>query len=71
MGLFAEELAVETNDSTTKVLGEVTLQKAAQELVRAVRASLTFDWTMGANARAQRHCCSNAFCDNTGIHREA
>jgi type I restriction enzyme R subunit len=46
--------ALETNDSAVKVLGDDTLRTIAQELVRAVRANVTIDWTLRENVRAQR-----------------
>ncbi|MER3456031.1 MAG: DEAD/DEAH box helicase, partial [candidate division GAL15 bacterium] len=56
LGLTEEELAfydaLETNDSAVKVLGEPTLRKIAQELVRTVRANVTVDWTVRENVRA-------------------
>ncbi len=36
-----------------KVLGDETLRTIAQELVRTVRASVTIDWTLRENVRAQ------------------
>jgi len=45
--------ALEVNDSTVKVLGNETLKAIAQELVKAVRRSVTIDWTVRENARAQ------------------
>jgi type I restriction enzyme R subunit len=36
-----------------KVLGDETLRIIAQELVRAVRSSVTIDWTMREHVRAQ------------------
>jgi type I site-specific restriction-modification system R (restriction) subunit len=36
-----------------KVLGDETLKTIAQELVAAVRRSVTIDWTVRENARAQ------------------
>jgi type I restriction enzyme R subunit len=57
LGLTEEELAfydaLETNDSAVKVLGEPTLRRIAQELVRTVRANVTIDWTLRENVRAQ------------------
>ena len=44
---------METNDSAVKVLGEPTLRRIAQELVRTVRANVTIDWTLRENVRAQ------------------
>jgi type I restriction enzyme R subunit len=40
------------NDSAVKVLGDDTLRTIAQELVRAVRANVTIDWTVRENVRA-------------------
>ncbi len=45
--------ALETNDSAVKVLGDETLRDIARELVAAVRANITIDWTMRENVRAQ------------------
>jgi len=57
LGLTEEEIAfydaLEVNDSAVKVLGDETLQAIAQELVRAVRNSVTIDWTMRENVRAR------------------
>jgi type I restriction enzyme R subunit len=57
LGLSEEELAfydaLETNDSAVKVLGEPTLRRIAQELVRTVRANVTIDWTLRETVRAQ------------------
>jgi type I restriction enzyme R subunit len=57
LGLSDDELAfydaLETNDSAVKVLGEPTLRRIAQELVRTVRANITIDWTLRENVRAQ------------------
>jgi len=36
-----------------KVLGDETLRKIAQELVRSVRRSVSVDWTQRENARAK------------------
>ena len=44
--------ALETNDSAVKVLGDETLREIARELVAAVRANVTIDWTMRENVRA-------------------
>ena len=44
--------ALETNDSAVKVLGDETLQTIARELVSAVRANVSIDWTMRENVRA-------------------
>ncbi len=57
LGLSEEELAfydaLETNDSAVKVLGDDTLRMIARELVKAVRANVTIDWTVRENVRAQ------------------
>ncbi|AEP13504.1 DUF3387 domain-containing protein [Chloracidobacterium thermophilum] len=57
LGLSEEELAfydaLETNDSAVKVLGEPTLRRIAQELVRTVRANVMIDWTLRETVRAQ------------------
>ena len=57
LGLSEDEIAfydaLETNDSAVKVLGDETLQTIARELVDKVRASVTIDWTMRENVRAQ------------------
>jgi len=56
LGLNEDELAfydaLETNDSAVKVLGDATLRTIARELVAAVRASVTIDWTVRENVRA-------------------
>ncbi len=44
--------ALEANDSAVKVLGDETLKKIANELVRAVRKSAKIDWTVRENVRA-------------------
>jgi len=57
LGLSEDEVAfydaLETNDSAVKVLGDETLRKIAQELVRTVRENVTIDWTLRENVRAQ------------------
>ncbi len=45
--------ALETNDSAVKILGDETLRGIARELVAAVRANVTIDWTVRENVRAQ------------------
>jgi type I restriction enzyme R subunit len=45
--------ALETNDSAVKVLGEPTLVAIARELVETVKRSVTIDWTVRENVRAQ------------------
>jgi hypothetical protein len=56
LGLTEGELAfydaLETNDSTVKVLGEPTLKQIAQELVETVRRNVTIDWAERENVRA-------------------
>jgi type I restriction enzyme, R subunit len=46
-------LALEVNDSAVAVLGDETLRLIAQELVQAVKNSVTIDWTVRENVRAQ------------------
>ena len=57
LGLTEDEVAfydaLEVNDSAVAVLGDDTLRLIAQELVRAVRNSVTIDWTVRENVRAQ------------------
>jgi type I restriction enzyme R subunit len=57
LGLSEDELAfydaLETNDSAVKVLGDETLRTIARELVVAVRANVTIDWTVRENVRAK------------------
>jgi type I restriction enzyme R subunit len=57
LGLTEDEVAfydaLEVNDSAVKVLGDETLRTIAQELVSAVRNSVTIDWTVRENVRAQ------------------
>ena len=45
--------ALEVNDSAVKILGDEILRAIAQELVQAVRNSVTIDWTMRENVRAK------------------
>ncbi|HNT60018.1 MAG TPA: HsdR family type I site-specific deoxyribonuclease, partial [Rectinema sp.] len=56
LGLTDDEVAfydaLEVNDSAVKVLGDDTLRLIAQELVKAVRNSITIDWTVRENVRA-------------------
>ena len=56
LGLTEEEVAfydaLETNDSAVAVLGDKTLKLIAQELLKAVRSSVTIDWTVRENVRA-------------------
>jgi len=57
LGLTDDEVAfydaLEVNDSAVKVMGDETLKFLAQELVKAVKRSVSVDWTMRDNARAQ------------------
>lgn len=57
LGLSEDEVAfydaLEVNDSAVKVLGDATLKLIAQELVRSVKNSVTIDWTVRENVRAQ------------------
>ena len=45
--------ALEVNDSAVQVLGDETLRTIARELVKAVKANVTIDWTVRENVRAQ------------------
>jgi type I restriction enzyme R subunit len=57
LGLTQDEIAfydaLGVNDSAVQVLGDATLRIIAQELVKAVRNSVTIDWTVRENVRAQ------------------
>jgi type I restriction enzyme R subunit len=57
LGLSDDEVAfydaLETNDSSVKILGEPTLKNIARELVTHVRRSVTIDWTLRESAQAQ------------------
>jgi type I restriction enzyme R subunit len=57
LGMSDDEIAfydaLEVNDSAVKVLGDETLKMIAQELVKAVKRSVTIDWTVRENARAK------------------
>lgn len=57
LGLTDDEVAfydaLEVNDTAVAVLGDETLRLIAQELVKAVRNSITIDWTVRENVRAQ------------------
>ncbi len=57
LGLSEEEIAfydaLEVNDSAVKILGDEVLRAIAQELVQAVRNSVTIDWTLRENVRAR------------------
>ena len=56
LGLNEDELAfydaLETNDSAVAVLGDETLRGIARELVAAVRANISIDWTIRESVRA-------------------
>jgi len=57
LGMTDDEIAfydaLKVNDSAVKVLGDETLKTIAHELVEAVRRSVSIDWTVRENARAQ------------------
>ena len=57
LGLTDDEVAfydaLETSDSAVQVLGDETLRIIARELVTAVRANVTIDWTVRENVQAQ------------------
>jgi len=57
LGLTDDEVAfydaLEVNDSAVAVLGDATLRLIAQELVAAVRGSITIDWVFRENVRAR------------------
>ena len=57
LNLSEDELAfydaLEVNDSAVKVLGDETLRQIARELIKAVRANVTIDWTVKESARAK------------------
>ncbi len=57
LGLSDDELAfydaLESNDSAVKILGDDELRAIARELVIAVRANVTIDWTLRENVRAK------------------
>jgi type I restriction enzyme R subunit len=56
LGLTPDEIAfydaLEVNDSAVKILGDAALKMIAQELVVAVRNSVSIDWTVRENVRA-------------------
>jgi type I restriction enzyme R subunit len=56
LGLTDDEVAfydaLETNDSAVKVMGDDALRTIARELVAAVRANVTIDWTVREDVRA-------------------
>ena len=57
LGLTEDEIAfydaLGVNESAVQVLGDETLKIIAHELLKAVRKSVTIDWTVRENARAQ------------------
>jgi type I restriction enzyme R subunit len=57
LGLNDDEIAfydaLGTNDSAVAVLGDETLRAIARELVAKVKASVTIDWAVRENVRAQ------------------
>ncbi len=57
LGLTEDEVAfydaLEVNDSAVAILGNDTLKLIAQELLKAIRNSLTIDWSIRDNVRAQ------------------
>jgi type I restriction enzyme R subunit len=57
LGLTDDEVAfydaLEVNDSAVAVLGDQALRLIAQELVKSVKNSVTIDWTVRENVRAQ------------------
>ncbi len=57
LGLTEDELAfydaLGANDSAVAVLGDAELRSIAQELVKAVRANVSIDWTLRENVRAK------------------
>lgn len=56
LGLTFDEVAfydaLEVNDSAVKILGDESLRLIAQELVKAVKANVTIDWSLRENVRA-------------------
>ena len=56
LGLSDDELAfydaLEINESAVQVLGDETLRDIARELVETVQGSITIDWTLRENVRA-------------------
>ncbi|MGH7481793.1 MAG: type I restriction endonuclease subunit R [Longimicrobiales bacterium] len=57
LGLTDDEVAfydaLGTNESAVQVLGDAALREIARELVNAVRANVTIDWTLRENVRAK------------------
>ncbi|MDH6100349.1 DUF3387 domain-containing protein [Anabaenopsis sp. FSS-46] len=56
LGLTEDEIAfydaLEVNDSAVMILGDHTLKAIARDLVKAIRANLTIDWTVKENVQA-------------------
>jgi len=56
LGLTPDEVAfydaLGVNDSAVKVLGDESLRLIAQELVKALKANVTIDWSLRENVRA-------------------
>ena len=73
LGLTEHELAfydaLETNDSTVKVLGDETLRGIARELVAKVRKNVTIDWTLRENVRALCECSLPPLAESGGCQR--
>jgi len=59
--------ALVVDDSAVKVLGDDTLRVIAQELVKAVRGSVTIDWTVREYVRAQMRVMIKRISDAMGI----
>jgi type I restriction enzyme R subunit len=57
LGLSESELAfydaLEVNDSAVKILGDETLKKIAQDLVKTVKQNVSIDWTVRESVRAK------------------
>jgi type I restriction enzyme R subunit len=57
LGMNEDEMAfydaLEVNDSAVQILGDETFKTIAHELVETMRRSITIDWTVRENARAQ------------------
>ncbi|MDD1475310.1 DUF3387 domain-containing protein, partial [Dolichospermum sp. ST_sed4] len=57
LGLTEDETAfydaLEVNDSAVLSLGDDILKAIARDLVKAIRANLTIDWTVKENVRAK------------------
>jgi type I restriction enzyme R subunit len=57
LGLTNDELAfydaLEVNDSAVNVLGDLTLQTIARELVQTVKQNVSIDWTVKESVRAK------------------